>query len=208
MISRAARRVDDFGMELQAEKFLRAVFNRGVFGIFRDGDGFETVGNFRELVAVGIPDLQRLRQFGEQRAACVLHRERAFAVFALLAFLDLAAEKLREQLHAEADAQHRHAELENIFVRQRRVLRINARRPAGQNDAARLHRGDFGGGRVEAEDGGIDVALAHAPGDDLRVLRTEIQDDNFFRHDESGIFHAGTPHGERKMFLPWRFSAN
>ncbi len=65
----AARRVDDFGMELQAEEFPRAVFDGGVFGIFRDGDGFEAVGDFRELVAVGIPDLQRLRQLGEQRAA-------------------------------------------------------------------------------------------------------------------------------------------
>ena len=84
--------------------------------------GLKPFGNFRELVAVGIPDLQRLRQFCEQRAASILHRERAFAVFALLAFLDLAAEKLREQLHAVADAEHRHAELKNVFVRQRRVL--------------------------------------------------------------------------------------
>src|ERR1700733_6658228 len=51
------------------------------------------------------------------------------------------------------------------------------------------------------DDGGIDVALAHAPGDDLRVLRAEIQDDNFFRHDEKMIFPAGAPHGERKMFF-------
>ena len=42
----AARRVGDFGMKLQAEKFPRAVFDRGVFGIFRDGDGFEAVREF------------------------------------------------------------------------------------------------------------------------------------------------------------------
>ena len=48
----SARRVDDFGMELQAEKSLLAVFNRGEFGIFRGGDGLEAGGNFRELVAV------------------------------------------------------------------------------------------------------------------------------------------------------------
>src|ERR1700733_6004699 len=51
------------------------------------------------------------------------------------------------------------------------------------------------------DDGGIDVALAHAPGDDLRVLRAEIQDDNFFRHYEKMMFPAGAPHGERKMFF-------
>ena len=63
-------------------------------------------------------------------------RERAFAVFALLALLDLAAEELREQLHAVADAQHRHAELEDGLVRQRRVLGINTGRAAGEDDAA------------------------------------------------------------------------
>ena len=65
------------------------------------------------------------RQIGKQRAGLVLDSQRAFAVFAFLAFLDLAAEELREQLHAEANAEHRHAELENVFVRQRRVLGIN-----------------------------------------------------------------------------------
>ena len=51
------------------------------------------------------------------------------------------------------------------------------------------------------DDDGIDVAFAHAPGDDLRVLRAEIQDDNFFRHDAKKIFPAGVPQGERKMFF-------
>ena len=57
----AARRVGHFGMKLQAEHFARAIFDRREFGILRDRDGFEAVGNFRELVAVRIPDLQRLR---------------------------------------------------------------------------------------------------------------------------------------------------
>ncbi len=148
----AARRVDDFGMKLQAEKSFSPVFNRGEFGIFRDGDRLEAVGDFRELVAMRIPDLQRARQFGEQRAARILDRERALAVFALQSFFDLAAEELREQLHAEADAEHRQAERKNVFVRQRRVLGVNAGRPAGQDHAAGFERGDFRRGRVEAQD--------------------------------------------------------
>ena len=54
----AARRVDDFGMKLEAEKFPGAIFDRREFGIFRDGDGFEMARQFRELVAMRIPDLQ------------------------------------------------------------------------------------------------------------------------------------------------------
>ena len=34
-------------------------------------------------------------------------------------------------------------------------------------------------GDVEADDLGIDLALADAPRDDLRVLRAEIEDENF-----------------------------
>jgi hypothetical protein len=89
-------------------------------------------------------------------------------------FLDLAAEKLREELHAEADAQHRHAERKEGLVRQRRLRLINRGRPAGQNNPARFQRRNFRCGRVERDDGGIDAALADPPGDDLRVLRAEI----------------------------------
>ena len=48
---------------------------------------------------------------------------------------------------------------------------------------------------------GIDVALAHAPRDDLRVLRAEIEDDDFFSHDAKKIFPAAAAQGERKMFF-------
>ena len=56
----ALGRVDDFGMELQAKETPLAVFDCRVRGIFRDGDGLETGGQFGELVAVGIPHLQIL----------------------------------------------------------------------------------------------------------------------------------------------------
>ena len=179
----AARRVDDFGMELQAEQFLRAVLDGGERRVLGDGDRLEAARQFRELVAVRIPDLELRRQSAEERARRILDLQHALAVFAFLAFLDLAAEELREQLHAEANAEHRHAEAENGLVRQRRVLGINRRRPAGKNDAAGLERGDFGGGRVVAQDGGIDVALADAARDDLGVLRPKIQNDDLFVHE-------------------------
>ncbi len=75
----------------------------------------EAARQFGELVAVRIPDLQRLRQIREQRGNDDRHPQRALAVFAFLALLDLAAEKLGEQLHAVADAKHRHAEFERFF---------------------------------------------------------------------------------------------
>ena len=111
----AARRVDDFGMELQAEQFPRAVLDGGERRVLRDGDGLEAARQFRELVAVRVPDLELFAAIRETARTTVLDRERALAVFALLAFLDLAAEELREQLHAEADAEHRHAEAKMVL---------------------------------------------------------------------------------------------
>ena len=101
-------------MKLQAEHLAGAVLDGRVSGVLRDGDRLETARQFRQLVAVRIPDLQFPGQIGEQGAGRVFDRERALAVFALLAWLDLAAEKLGQDLEAVANAQHRNAELENL----------------------------------------------------------------------------------------------
>ena len=58
----AARRVDDLGMELQAEQFLRAILDGGERRVFGDGDGFEAARQFRKLVTVRVPDLKLFRQ--------------------------------------------------------------------------------------------------------------------------------------------------
>ena len=60
--------MNDFGMELEAEIFLARFSMAAYSGILRGGDRFETIGQLGEFVAVGIPNLERLRQFGEQRA--------------------------------------------------------------------------------------------------------------------------------------------
>ena len=66
-----ARRVDDFGMELQAEQFLRAVLDGGERRVFRDGDRLEATRQFCELVAVRVPDLELLRQIWQtERRTC------------------------------------------------------------------------------------------------------------------------------------------
>ncbi len=56
-----ARRVDHFGVELQAEHACGAVLDGRVSGVLRDGHRLEARRQLRQLVAVRIPDLQRLR---------------------------------------------------------------------------------------------------------------------------------------------------
>ena len=114
--------------------------------------GTKPCGSLRELVAVGVPDLSDFGQLGEQRAGRVLHRERALAVLALLAVLDLAAEELRQQSARRSRCRESACRARKCRVRQRRVLRINTGRAAGEDDAAGLQRGDFGRRRVETQD--------------------------------------------------------
>jgi len=111
----ALGRVDDFGMKLQAKELASAMLDRGVRGIFRDGDSLETGGQLRKFVAVGVPNLQALGQSAEERAAAVFHAQHALAVLAFVAALDSAAEVFGHDLQPVADAQHRDAEVKNFL---------------------------------------------------------------------------------------------
>ncbi len=105
----SARRVDDLGMELESEEPLLAILDGGVVGVVGRRHHGKALGQAREFVAMRVPDLQGGGQSLEQGAALVQHAQGALAVFPLLAALDLAAQELRQQLHAETDAQDRHA---------------------------------------------------------------------------------------------------
>ena len=56
---------------------------------------------------------------------------------------------------------------------------VNTRRTAGKNESLRAQSGDFSRGCIEANNFRINLEFANTPGNDLRVLRTEIQDENF-----------------------------
>ena len=56
---------------------------------------------------------------------------------------------------------------------------VNTGWPAGKDQPIGFHCGDFGGRRVEANDLRIHLAFADPSRYDLRVLRTEIEDENF-----------------------------
>ena len=125
------RSVGHFGVKLQAVKIADGFLDGGKFGIVGGGDGLEAPGNPGEFVAVGVPNLQRPGQVGEERGGGILDVQCALAVFAFLAGFDLAAEKMGEQLHAVADAEDGEAQIENAGVRHGGVLGINAGRAAG-----------------------------------------------------------------------------
>ena len=87
-----------------------------------------------------------------------------------------AAELLRHGLHAVADAEHRHAELEHGLRRARRLLVGDGLGAAGEDDAARLPLADVVVGDVPGQDLAVHAELAHAARDELGVLRAEVED--------------------------------
>ena len=98
-----------------------------------------------------------------------------------------AAQDLRHELHAVADAEHRHAQLEQRVVAVRRAGLVDAHRAAREDDPGRLPAGDLGRRRAERDDLGIHVQLAEPPRDELGVLRSEVEDqDDLMRHGGGG----------------------
>ena len=103
-------------------------------------------------------------------------RDFGIAEFAVIAGQHAAAQLLRHGLHAVADAEHRHAELEHRLRRARRLLVGDRLGAAREDDALGLPLADVVVGDVPGQDLAIDAELAHAAGDQLGVLRAEVED--------------------------------
>ena len=125
----------------------------------------------------------------EQRAV-LLDLEEGAAEFAVVPAFDLAAELDAHRLLAVADAEHRNAGLEDDLRRARAADLDGRGRAAGKDDRLRLDALEGFVGRLERHDLGIDAGLAHAPGDQLRDLAAEID-------DEDGVGMSGGFHGGR-----------
>ena len=98
------------------------------------------------------------------------------AELAVGARLHVAAQLHRHREHPVADAQHRHAGLPDRLGRAQVAVLVGAGVAAGEDDAPGLEVPDELVADVVGMDLAVDVRLAHAPGDQLRDLRTEIED--------------------------------
>ncbi len=174
------RRVHHFRVELDAEVPALRMFDGGVTGVLRRSHHHEILRKPGELVSMRVPDLQLAWQPLEQRTRGCRDRQRPLAVLALVPALDLSAQELGEDLHAETDAQDRNPELEDRLVGQWSVRRIHAGRSSREDQPLWIHGSDLRRGRVKTHDRGVDVALADSAGNHLCVLRPEIKDDDLF----------------------------
>src|SRR5690606_16072006 len=99
-----------------------------------------------------------------------------------------AAQLHRHGLHAVADAQDRQARIEHLLRRPRRTLDRGRLRAAGQDDPLRREGRDLGWVVVPGPDLAVDADLADAAGDQLGVLRAEVEDEDLVAMD---VGHGG-----------------
>ena len=95
----------------------------------------------------------------------------------LIALADLAAQQVRHELLAVADAEHRHAEREDGGIH-RGAARGRRRWTGSAGDDDALGSGEFGGRRLAGADLGIDAEVADLAGDQMAILAPGVEDDD------------------------------
>ena len=172
--------VGHFGVELDAVEAFGGVFHHRNRAGRRIADDDEAIGQFAHLVAVAHPYVQRVRRAvknaaGQLAIDCFYLR---IAKLALVAGLHRAAQMMRHELHAVADAKHGHAQGKNAGIGLI-VGVINGIGAAGEDDAFRIEGLNVGERHIVRVQFAIDMRLAYAAGDQLRDLRAEIEDKDF-----------------------------
>ena len=91
---------------------------------------------------------------------------------------DAPAERLRQQLHPVADAEHRQPGAYDIRRQRRRALVVDGGGAAGEHEALHLEVRQLLGSRVPGRELGVDAGLADAPRNQHRELRAVVEHDD------------------------------
>ena len=174
----AERRVMDLRMELNSP--------HPAFGIFDDRSdsiwslcgqaesGWKSVG--------GSPcDIQTASSLGRPWKSCesaTCSSTLAWPYSRLACGTDFAAERVDHELQPVADAEHGHAEFEDVLIGVGRAFVVDGERPPGENDAYGRVAANLGERGVEREDDREDLVFADAARDELRILRAKVEDDD------------------------------
>ena len=112
------------------------------------------------------------------------------AVFAFGGRDDTAAQLVREQLHAVADAEYRDSALEYPRLGQRCAVLVDGCGPAGEDDALQVEPVDGCAGSGGGDEFAVNVLLADASGDEPAVLRAVVDDGDAFGFQGFGLADA------------------
>src|SRR5215212_4527149 len=161
-------------MELDPVTPLLGILERDDGDRRRLGRYLETIGDREDSVAVARPGLLGVGRAGEE-ALVTLDDQVGPAILPDLDSPHLPALHERHELHPVTDAEHRRPEVEEIRPHPRRPLLVYAIGPARKDDTLRILRPYLFHGRVVRDHLREHAAFPHTPGDQLRILPTEIQ---------------------------------
>ena len=170
----------DLGVELRGVDAALGVLHGGnrAHGGAR-GHG-EPLGHAGDGVAVAHPH-GLLKRRGVEELALAVALDGGGAVLADLGVAYLAAERDGGHLVAVAEAQNGQAEVIDCGIDRGRVLRVHGRGAARQNQRRGRHLAHLFGRDVARDDLGIYMQVAYATGDELRILRAEVEDQHLLR---------------------------
>ncbi len=174
---RSQRRVVHLGMELHRPDAALLVGDSGQ-RVLRHGHAAKSRRQLLGFVAVAHPHLDRRRQPGKQLRCAVFNLDFGMTVLALRRRAHLAAQVMHDEVQPVANAERRHAHRQHARVGIRRVGIVHRRRPARKNQADRLVGFDFAQRRSAGQHHGKNILLADAARNQLRILRSEIEDDD------------------------------
>src|SRR5207248_3846933 len=195
------RGMRDFGMKLQAvESPLRIFYRRERRAVGPRSDTKPTRQRCY-FVTMAIPDIH-LRSQAVKKLRPVSYIQYPGAVLAASGIAHLTTEMMRHLHQAITNSQDRDPEGKNLWINLGCAVVVNARRAPRQNDAVCLFVRSSVGRGIEADDLRINLQLANAPTDDLGVLRTEIEDENFGMFRRSLCLHEITDEFAERRALP------
>ncbi len=106
--------------------------------------------------------------------------------------LDAPPQLERQQLRPVADAQGRHAQLEEARVDAGSLPGVHRGRAAAQDQSDRISAAHFRRRDRVRNELGVDATLAHPPGDELRVLAAEVE------HEHGALLRLLVGSGKRQ----------
>ncbi len=172
--------VDDFRMEEKPVKPAARIRHRGNRRVRARRDDGKAIGHCGDQIAMTGPHADFRRNVRKQgrRGALPGHAHGRVPELALRRRRHLAPQRMRHQLHAVADAEHRRPRVEERRIAPGCASIGHALRPARQDDPDRTSRANLGGRRVWRPDLRVNRQFAEAPRDQLGVLGSAIENED------------------------------
>ena len=168
----------DLGVELNTGETTLEVLESGDRSTLGDGHDSEAARRLVYGVAVRHPYRLSLGKIAEERGIGAGHGDRGAAELREPRAGDLAAEREGHRLEAVADSERRDAGVEQARVDLGSAVGVHRRRATGQDHGDRVLGQHLRDGHRRGDDLAVDRGLADPAGDELRVLRAEIDDED------------------------------